>query len=187
MKDHQGTIGSSGFMAAFGGGTDTNQASYQVMIEDSASYKDVQKRVEAGLKKLDGIGTTTVAAGDGFGSQDLSVVVKAADAGVLRTAAEQVPEAVAGLDDVTDVTSDLSQSVPRISVEANAKAAAAGFIAQPLAVVVIGGLITSTLLTLLLVPTLYAMLELRKERRARKRAAKRQPARPEKTPEPAGV
>ncbi|CAM5540861.1 Efflux RND transporter permease subunit OS=Streptomyces alboniger OX=132473 GN=CP975_09515 PE=4 SV=1 [Streptomyces alboniger] len=47
------------------------------------------------------------------------------------------------------------------------------FIAQPLAVVVIGGLITSTLLTLLLVPTLYAMLELRKERRAKKRAAKR--------------
>lgn len=49
-----------------------------------------------------------------------------------------------------------------------------GFIAQPLAVVVIGGLITSTLLTLLLVPTLYALLELRKERRALKRAAKRE-------------
>ncbi|CAM5713452.1 Multidrug resistance protein MdtC [Streptomyces glaucescens] len=48
-----------------------------------------------------------------------------------------------------------------------------GFIAQPLAVVVIGGLVTSTLLTLLLVPTLYAMIELRKERRAKKRAAKR--------------
>jgi hydrophobic/amphiphilic exporter-1 (mainly G- bacteria), HAE1 family len=48
-----------------------------------------------------------------------------------------------------------------------------GFIAKPLAVVVIGGLITSTLLTLLLVPTLYAMVELRKERRAKKKAAKR--------------
>ncbi len=48
-----------------------------------------------------------------------------------------------------------------------------GFIAQPLAVVVIGGLITSTMLTLLLVPTLYATVELRKERRAKKRAAKR--------------
>jgi HAE1 family hydrophobic/amphiphilic exporter-1 len=48
-----------------------------------------------------------------------------------------------------------------------------GFIAQPLAVVVIGGLVTSTLLTLLLVPTLYAMVELRKERRAKKRAAKK--------------
>ncbi|MEU9311520.1 efflux RND transporter permease subunit [Streptomyces sp. NPDC048256] len=132
VKDYQVTVGSSGFMAAFGGGTDTNQASYQVMIEDSASYKDVQKRVEDGLKKLDGIGTTTVAAGDGFGSQDLSVVVKAADAGVLRTAAEQVRKAVTGLDDVTDVTSDLSQSVPRISVKANAKAAAAGFDDQTL-------------------------------------------------------
>lgn len=51
-----------------------------------------------------------------------------------------------------------------------------GFIAQPLAVVVIGGLITSTLLTLLLVPTLYAMVELRKERRAKKKAAKREAA-----------
>ncbi|MFH8286669.1 efflux RND transporter permease subunit [Streptomyces antibioticus] len=127
VKDYQVTIGSSGFMAAFGGGTDTNQASYQVMLEDSASYDDVQGRIEDGLKKLDGIGTTTVAAGDGFGSQDLSVVVKAADADVLRTAAEQVRKTVAGLDHVTDVTSDLSQSVPRVSVKANDKAAAAGF------------------------------------------------------------
>jgi HAE1 family hydrophobic/amphiphilic exporter-1 len=132
VKDYQVTVGSSGFMAAFGGGTDTNQASYQVMLEDSASYEDVQDRIEAGLKKLDGVGTITVAAGDGFGSQDLSVVVKAADEGALRTAAEQVREAVAGLDDVTDVTSDLSQSVPRISVKANAKAAAAGFDEQTL-------------------------------------------------------
>ncbi|WP_329287353.1 efflux RND transporter permease subunit [Streptomyces sp. NBC_01455] len=127
VKDYQVTVGSSGFMAAFGGGTDTNQASYQVMLEDSASATDVQNRIEDGLGKLSGIGTTTVAAGDGFGNQDLSVVVKAADAGVLREAAEQVRAEVAKLDDVTDVTSDLAQSVPRISVKANSKAAAAGF------------------------------------------------------------
>ncbi|MFI7409867.1 efflux RND transporter permease subunit [Streptomyces sp. NPDC049627] len=136
VKDYQVTVGSSGFMAAFGGGTDTNQASYQVMLEDSASYDEVQGRIEAGLKKLDGIGTTTIAAGDGFGAQDLSVVVKAADADVLRKAAEQVREAVAGLDDVTDVTSDLSQSVPRVSVKANDKAAAAGFDDQTLGMAV---------------------------------------------------
>ncbi|MFI6013819.1 efflux RND transporter permease subunit [Streptomyces sp. NPDC051243] len=136
VKDYQVTVGSSGFMAAFGGGTDTNQASYQVMLEDSASFEDVQDRIEAGLKTLDGIGTTTIAAGDGFGAQDLSVVVKAADAEVLRKAAEQVREAVAGLDDVTDVTSDLSQSVPRISVKANDKAAAAGFDDQTLGMAV---------------------------------------------------
>ncbi|MFI9340637.1 efflux RND transporter permease subunit [Streptomyces sp. NPDC052773] len=132
VKDYQVTVGSSGFMAAFGGGTDTNQASYSVMLEESASYEDVERRIEQGLGKLDGIGTTTIAAGDGFGSQDLSVVVKAADAKVLRDAAEQVRKAVAGLDDVTDVTSDLAQSVPRISVKANEKAAAAGFTDQTL-------------------------------------------------------
>ncbi|AZQ34243.1 efflux RND transporter permease subunit [Streptomyces cyaneochromogenes] len=136
VKDYQVTVGSSGFMAAFGGGTDTNQASYQVMLEDSASYEDVQDRIEKGLAGLEGVGTTTIAAGDGFGAQDLSVVVKSADAEVLRKAAEQVREAVAGLDDVTDVTSDLSQSVPRISVKANDKAAAAGFNDQTLGMAV---------------------------------------------------
>ncbi|MFE2513408.1 efflux RND transporter permease subunit [Streptomyces naganishii] len=132
VKDYQVTVGSSGFMAAFGGGTDTNQASYQVMLKDSASDTAVQKRIEDGLKKLKGIGTTTVSAGGGFGNQDLSVVVKAADPAVLRKASEQVRSTVAGLDHVTDVTSDLSQSVPRISVQAGAKAAAAGFDDQKL-------------------------------------------------------
>ncbi|MBZ9642881.1 efflux RND transporter permease subunit [Streptomyces sp. PSKA30] len=132
VKDYQVTVGSSGFMAAFGGGTDTNQASYSVMLDDSASYEDVHDRIEKGLADLSGIGTTTIAAGDGFGSQDLSVVVKAADADVLRTASEEVRKAVAGLDDVTDVTSDLAQSVPRISVKANEEAAEAGFNDQTL-------------------------------------------------------
>ncbi|MFD5128253.1 efflux RND transporter permease subunit [Streptomyces olindensis] len=136
VKDYQVTVGSSGFMAAFGGGTDTNQASYQVMLEDSASAEDVQDSIEKGLAGLKGIGTTTVAAGDGFGAQDLSVVVKAADAEVLRTASEEVRKTVASLDDVTDVTSDLATSVPRISVKANDKAAAAGFNDQTLGAVV---------------------------------------------------
>ncbi|MEU6842692.1 efflux RND transporter permease subunit [Streptomyces sp. NPDC046716] len=127
VEDYQVTVGSSGFMAAFGGGTDTNQASYSVTLKDKASYEDTQDRIERELGDLDGIGTTTISAGDGFGSQDLSVVVKAADGDVLDRAAQQVEGAVGKLDDVTDVTSDLSQSVPRISVRANSKAAAAGF------------------------------------------------------------
>jgi HAE1 family hydrophobic/amphiphilic exporter-1 len=136
VKDYQVTVGSSGFMAAFGGSTDTNQASYQVMLEDSASADDVRADIENGLHKLSGIGTTTVNAGDGFGDQDLKVVVKASDGTTLRRAAEQVRRTVAGLDDVTDVTSDLSQSVPRISVRANDKAAAAGFTEQTLGMAV---------------------------------------------------
>jgi HAE1 family hydrophobic/amphiphilic exporter-1 len=49
-----------------------------------------------------------------------------------------------------------------------------GFISQPLAIVVIGGLISSTLLTLVLVPTLYTLVEDRKERSRAKRADRRQ-------------
>jgi HAE1 family hydrophobic/amphiphilic exporter-1 len=43
-----------------------------------------------------------------------------------------------------------------------------GFISQPLAVVVIGGLVSSTALTLVLVPVLYRLVEGRRERRAAK-------------------
>ncbi|MFD5511411.1 efflux RND transporter permease subunit [Streptomyces sp. NPDC127051] len=126
VKDYQVTIGSSGFLAAFGGGTGSNQASYQVTLEDSGDSEGVKKRIEDALGKLDGIGDTSISAGGGFGSQNLSVVVKAGQADVLAKAAEQVRAEVATLDDVTDVQSDLSQSVPRISVTATPKAAEAG-------------------------------------------------------------
>ncbi|KAB1946229.1 efflux RND transporter permease subunit [Brevibacterium linens ATCC 9172] len=46
------------------------------------------------------------------------------------------------------------------------------FISKPLAIVVIGGLISSTLLTLILVPVLYLLLEGVKERRAEKKYVK---------------
>ncbi|MER5253635.1 efflux RND transporter permease subunit [Streptomyces sp. NPDC002855] len=127
IKDYQVTVGSSGFMAAFGGSTDTNQASYTLTLKDKSSYDTTQDKVEEELGKLSGIGQTSIAAGDGFGSQDLSVVVKAADGDVLRKASDEVRDEVAKIDDVTDVQSDLSQSIPRISVKANSKAAAAGF------------------------------------------------------------
>jgi HAE1 family hydrophobic/amphiphilic exporter-1 len=45
-----------------------------------------------------------------------------------------------------------------------------GFISQPLAIVVIGGLVSSTLLTLVVLPVLYYLVEGAKERRADKKA-----------------
>ena len=67
-----------------------------------------------------------------------------------------------------------------------------GFISQPLAIVVIGGLFSSTLLTLILVPTLYWLVEGRKERKvirierreaaAAKKAEKKQAKSEGKTP-----
>jgi hydrophobic/amphiphilic exporter-1 (mainly G- bacteria), HAE1 family len=51
-----------------------------------------------------------------------------------------------------------------------------GFISQPLAIVVIGGLVSSTLLTLILVPTLYWLVEGRKERKVIREKRKKQKA-----------
>ena len=45
------------------------------------------------------------------------------------------------------------------------------FISKPLAIVVIGGLVTSTLLTLVLVPVLYTLAEKARGRVARRRTA----------------
>ncbi|MFG2620313.1 efflux RND transporter permease subunit [Streptomyces sp. NPDC048507] len=126
VKDYQVTVGSSGFLAAFGGGTGTNQASYQVTLDEAKDSEAVKQRIQDALAKLDGIGDTSLSAGGGFGSQNLSVVVKAGDAGVLAEAAEQVRAEVATIKDVTDVQSDLAQSVPRISVTATPKTAEAG-------------------------------------------------------------
>ncbi|MFJ9975746.1 efflux RND transporter permease subunit [Streptomyces cyaneofuscatus] len=138
VKDYQVTVGSSGFMAAFGGGTGSNQASYQVTLKDASDGEAAQDRISEALGKLDSIGDTTIAAGDGFGSQDLSVVVKASDADVLKKAAEAVRTEVATIKDVTDVQSDLAQSVPRIAVTPNDKAAAAGFDSTTLGGIVAG-------------------------------------------------
>jgi HAE1 family hydrophobic/amphiphilic exporter-1 len=46
-----------------------------------------------------------------------------------------------------------------------------GFISQPLGIIVIGGLISSTILTLIVLPVLYYLVEGAKERREAKRAA----------------
>jgi multidrug efflux pump subunit AcrB len=48
-----------------------------------------------------------------------------------------------------------------------------GFISQPLAIVVIGGLVSSTVLTLLVLPTLYNLVEGARERRAARRGDSR--------------
>lgn len=62
-----------------------------------------------------------------------------------------------------------------------------GFISKPLAVVVIGGLLSSTLLTLILVPTLYTMVERTKESFRERRARRRGTPVPAEPPAPAPV
>jgi len=57
-----------------------------------------------------------------------------------------------------------------------------GFISQPLAIVVIGGLVSSTALTLVLVPVLYKLVEGRREKRQLLKDLQDKP-----TPQPEGA
>jgi HAE1 family hydrophobic/amphiphilic exporter-1 len=57
------------------------------------------------------------------------------------------------------------------------------FISKPLAIVVIGGLVSSTILTLILVPVLYDLVERTRERVRRRRSADGDPG-PGLTSEP---
>jgi HAE1 family hydrophobic/amphiphilic exporter-1 len=61
-----------------------------------------------------------------------------------------------------------------------------GFISQPLAIVVIGGLFSSTVLTLVIVPVLYWLVEGGKDRKTAKveRKASATPAKAKKLPKP---
>jgi HAE1 family hydrophobic/amphiphilic exporter-1 len=60
-----------------------------------------------------------------------------------------------------------------------------GFISQPLAIVVIGGLVSSTLLTLIVLPVLYYLVEGAKERRTDRRERKAAAAAPVSRPDAA--
>ncbi|PKW13094.1 efflux RND transporter permease subunit [Saccharopolyspora spinosa] len=62
-----------------------------------------------------------------------------------------------------------------------------GFIGKPLAIVVIGGLVSSTLLTLVLVPTLYTVVETVKENARHRREQRRARAAANGAAEPAAV
>lgn len=66
IADYQVTVGSSGFMAAFGGGSGANQASYQLKLKDAADSGKVTDKLRTALDKLgEDIGETTVSSGGG--------------------------------------------------------------------------------------------------------------------------
>ncbi|PRY42523.1 efflux RND transporter permease subunit [Umezawaea tangerina] len=126
VETYQVTIGSQQGFAAFGGGGNPSTASFSITLKQDtdtpAVEADLRKRAEA----LTDAGDITVGAGGGgggFNANTVAVSVTAADADVLRTASDQVREAVQGTSGLTDVTSDLGDSAPRVQVTLNRAAA----------------------------------------------------------------
>ncbi|HEY3687195.1 MAG TPA: efflux RND transporter permease subunit [Streptosporangiaceae bacterium] len=122
----QTTVGSGGGFAAFTGGGDTNQASFSITTDVNADQQKFSDDLKAKLDGLKGAGEVTVgdSSGGGFGSSQLEVVVTAPDTNVLKTATNQVTNAVRGVSGATEVASDLAADQPGVSVTTKRKDAA---------------------------------------------------------------
>nr|WP_275941513.1 efflux RND transporter permease subunit [Planosporangium mesophilum] len=132
--------GRAGF--SFGAAPSPNTASYSITVKDGTDLTRLQNTVRARIGRLTGVGEVSVNAGrGGYNSNGLQVTVRAADPQVLSRAAEQVRRAMAAVPGATDVTSDLTESTPRIQVRVRSDRAAQYGLNQ----VVIGQLVTQAL------------------------------------------
>ncbi|MFI9451320.1 efflux RND transporter permease subunit [Amycolatopsis sp. NPDC052450] len=122
VETYQVSIGGGGFFG--GGGTAT---SIQVTVAKDTDLDALSERLRGKLDKPE-LGEVKIGAeAGGFNSDQVSITVTAPDEAALKPAAEQVRQALSGVPDLTEVTSDLAQGSPRVQVEVDAaKAAASG-------------------------------------------------------------
>ncbi|AUS80542.1 hydrogenase expression protein [Actinoalloteichus sp. AHMU CJ021] len=126
ISTYQVTVGGGTGMAALFGGGGSDAASFSLTLDEDADATEVEGTVRDRVAGLGDVGEITVGAGGGgFNTSQLQVNVQASNQDDLLTASDLVRETVEGVDDVTDVTSDLSESVPRVRVAVDREAAAA--------------------------------------------------------------
>ncbi|WP_405867874.1 efflux RND transporter permease subunit [Streptomyces sp. NBC_01515] len=115
VDSYQVTIGSSGGFIASTSVSDS--ATYSIALTDSADSSTVEDTLREKFDKLKGVGDLTFSANTGFGtSSDVEVTLKGDDDAALSKATASVVKALKTVDQVTAVTSDLSQEAPQITV-----------------------------------------------------------------------
>jgi HAE1 family hydrophobic/amphiphilic exporter-1 len=126
VQTYQVTVGNSSDFNPFVGSGGASGASFNVGLKEGADTTKITDDLRGKITGLSGVGDVTVGGDNstGFDSSQLSVVVKAADPTVLSTATEQVRAVMAGTKDVTDVSTTLAASVPRLQVTVDRQAAA---------------------------------------------------------------
>jgi HAE1 family hydrophobic/amphiphilic exporter-1 len=140
----QTTVGSAGGIAAFSGGGGTPRATFALTLAEDADPEQAGEDIRAAAEGRDDVGTVTVAAaGSGFGSSTVDVLVQADDPDVLAAAADQVQQAVQGVDGATDVTNDLSAGLPVVQVRVDPVAAARAGLTEAAVTRTLAGLTTA--------------------------------------------
>ncbi|WP_406432380.1 efflux RND transporter permease subunit [Streptomyces sp. NBC_00631] len=123
VDSYQVTIGSAG--GFFSTGSVADSATYSIALKDDADSTEVEDSLRGKFDELHGVGDLTFGSTTGFGtSSDVEVTLKGDDNAALATASDRVVTALKKVDEVTAVTSDLSQEAPQITVRAKGEAAA---------------------------------------------------------------
>ncbi|GAA1920086.1 efflux RND transporter permease subunit [Microbacterium aoyamense] len=138
----QVSIGSSGsaLRDAFTGGG--SGITYSITTDADADQVQVREDVQNAVADLDDVGTITIAASSGgFGSTDIAIDVTAPDSSTLQEATDAVVDAVTGVDGVGQVSSNLSASLPYISVTVDREKAAELGLSE----VAVGALVSNTM------------------------------------------
>ncbi|CAM4022909.1 efflux RND transporter permease subunit [Kibdelosporangium persicum] len=122
VEAYQVTIGSEpGFT-----GQVSAESQFQVTVRKGTDIKALEDRLLKQITAQPGVGEIKVGAeASGFGSNTVTVDVKAPTAEALRAATEQVRAKVAGVSGLSEVTSDLAVSAPRVQIDVDERAAAA--------------------------------------------------------------
>ncbi|MBE3012842.1 efflux RND transporter permease subunit [Microbispora sp. NEAU-D428] len=125
VKSYQVTVGGGNrFLGGVGGGSD--RASFSVTLKEGVETSALEDRLRERLKGLTGVGDITVGgSGGGFNSDQVQVIVQGSDQAALKTAATTVRDAMAGVNGLRDVASNLEDSVPRVEVHVDREKAAA--------------------------------------------------------------
>ncbi|MEV4707223.1 efflux RND transporter permease subunit [Actinoplanes sp. NPDC049316] len=125
VETYQVTVGNGEFNPFVGSGG-ASGASFNVALKEDADAAKISDELREQFKGMTDAGEITVGGdnGTGFNASQLSVVVQAADQDTLAAATKQVQEAMAGTKDVTDVSTTLAASVPRLDVQVDRQAAA---------------------------------------------------------------
>ncbi|WP_411734710.1 efflux RND transporter permease subunit [Paeniglutamicibacter sp.] len=129
VVDVQLTAGSpsGGFSAFQGGGTDS--ASFTVMTEADADQEGIQAAARAAVDPLAGDSDISISASEGGmrGSSAITVRIGAPTPELLTEATEATATAMTGIDGATEVSDNLSEARPQVSIDIDrSKAAAAG-------------------------------------------------------------
>jgi HAE1 family hydrophobic/amphiphilic exporter-1 len=132
IEIYQMTAGSTGSLFGAGGGTNasSSMATFTIETDPNMDKMAIVERVRAEVAPLKGAGVVTVSGEDssmGGSDSNIEVRVSAADPTVLRKASDEVLQTVKTIEGLADVTSNLSEGRPAVSVVVDQqKAAAAG-------------------------------------------------------------